>query len=115
MSDSSFTTSYKMTESGSIFNLQPIPTTIGDATNRSSSGGDVTSTSNGGTSGGDAVTFYSSSNPDSSYHKLNALMTFVIRLSKQIQKFHAGIQITTLQFTIFKKVFYLILGKVIEK
>ena len=78
LSDSSFTTSYKMTESGSIFNLQPIPTTIGDATNRSSSGGDVTSTSNGGTSGGDAVTFYSSSNPDSSYHKLNALMTFNI-------------------------------------
>jgi len=78
LSDSSFTTSYKMAESGSIFNLQPIPTTIGDATNRSSSGGDVTSTSNGGTSGGDAVTFYSSSNPDSSYHKLNALMTFNI-------------------------------------
>ena len=78
LSDSSFTTSYKMAESGSIFNFQPIPTTIGDATNKSGSGGDVTSTSNGGTSGGDAVTFYSSSNPDSSYHKLNALMTFNI-------------------------------------
>ena len=74
----SFADSLKMTEGGSIFNLQPIPTTIGDATNKSGSGGDVTSTSNGGTSGGDAVTFYSSSNPDSSYHKLNALMTFNI-------------------------------------
>ena len=79
LSDSSFTTSYKMAESGSIINLQGVPMTMGDATNRSSSGGDVTSTSNGGgTSGGDAVTFYSSSNPDSSYHKLNALMTFNI-------------------------------------
>ena len=68
-----------MAESGSIINLQGVPMTMGDATNRSSSGGDVTSTSNGGgTSGGDAVTFYSSSNPDSSYHKLNALMTFNI-------------------------------------
>ena len=74
----SFADSLKMSEGGSIFNLQPIPTTIGDATNKSGSGGDVTSTSNGGTSGGDAVTFYSSSNPDSSYHKLNALMTFNI-------------------------------------
>ena len=79
LTSSSFTDSLKMAESGSIFNFQGVPMTIGDAGNKQqNSGGDVTSTSNGGTSGGDAVTFYSSSNPDSSYHKLNALMTFNI-------------------------------------
>ena len=74
----SFADSLKMSEGGSIFNFEPI--TIGNASgNQPASGGDVTSTSNGGgTSGGDAVTFYSSSNPDSSYHKLNAYLTFNI-------------------------------------
>ena len=74
----SFADSLKMAESGKNFiTFEPI--TFGNASDeQSTSGGDVTSTSSGGTTGGDAVTFYSSSNPDSSYHKLNAMVTFNI-------------------------------------
>jgi len=74
----SFAESLKMAESGKNF-LTFEPITFGNASDdQSTSGGDVTSTSSGGTTGGDAVTFYSSSNPDSSYHKLNAMVTFNI-------------------------------------
>ena len=74
----SFAESLKMAESGKNF-LTFEPITFGNASDeQSTSGGDVTSTSSGGTTGGDAVTFYASSNPDSSYHKLNAMVTFNI-------------------------------------
>ena len=73
-----FDESLKMAKSGKNF-LTFEPITFGNASDeQSTSGGDVTSTSSGGTTGGDAVTFYSSSNPDSSYHKLNAMVTFNI-------------------------------------
>ena len=57
----------------SSFNFEPITFDLSQA--QDSSGG-ITNTSGGNTSGGDGVTFYSSSNSDPSYHKLNALLTF---------------------------------------
>lgn len=60
----------------SKFNFVPI--TFNNAQAQDSSGGDVVNSSGGNGSSGNAVTFYSSSNSDPSYHKLNALMTFNI-------------------------------------
>ena len=71
----SFADSLKLTEKGNVFTFEPI--TFANAS-ESTSGGDVSSTSSSGTTGGDAITFYSSSNSDPTYHKLNALMTFNI-------------------------------------
>ena len=71
----SFADSLKMAESASILNVEPFTFDAG-STDQGSDGGKVSSTSNGGTSGGDSVTFYSSSSSDPSYHKLNAQMTF---------------------------------------
>ena len=59
----------------SNFNLEPF--TFNLSQNQDSSGG-ITNTSGSTTSSGNSVTFYSSSNSDPSYHKLNALMTFNI-------------------------------------
>ena len=72
----SFADSLKLTENGNVFNFEPF--TFNTAQEQNSSGGDVASTSSTGTTSGDAVTFYASSNSDPSYHKLNALMTFNI-------------------------------------
>ena len=71
----SFADSLKLTENGNVFNFEPFTFTNAS---ESTSGGDVASTSSTGTTSGDAVTFYASSNSDPSYHKLNALMTFNI-------------------------------------
>jgi len=60
----------------SKFSFAPI--TFNNAQAQDSSGGDVVNSSGGNGSSGNAVTFYSSSNSDPSYHKLNALMTFNI-------------------------------------
>ena len=60
----------------SKFNFVPI--TFNNAQAQDSSVGDVVNSSGGSGSSGNAVTFYSSSNSDPSYHKLNALMTFNI-------------------------------------
>ena len=57
------------------FNLEPF--TFDLSQGQDSSGG-ITNTSGGTTSSGNAVTFFSSSNSDPTYHKLNALMTFNI-------------------------------------
>tara|TARA_Y100001970_G_scaffold18203_1_gene20432 strand:+ start:143 stop:1675 length:1533 start_codon:yes stop_codon:yes gene_type:complete len=61
----------------SIFNLEPFTFDLSQGQDSSGSGG-ITNTSGGTTSSGNAVTFYSSSNSDPTYHKLNALMTFNI-------------------------------------
>jgi len=60
----------------SVFNFAPV--TFNTGQEQGSSGGDITNTSGGNTTRGNAVTFYSSSSSDPSYHKLNALMTFNI-------------------------------------
>ena len=57
------------------FNLQPFTF---DLSQKQDSSGGITNTSGGTTSSGNAVTFFSSSNSDPTYHKLNALMTFNI-------------------------------------
>ena len=59
------------------FNLEPFTFNLSQGQDSSGSGG-ITNTSGGTTSSGNAVTFYSSSNSDPTYHKLNALMTFNI-------------------------------------
>ena len=59
----------------STFKFKPVTFNMAQA--QDSSGG-ITNTSGGTTSGGDGVTFYSSSSSDPTYHKLNALMTFNI-------------------------------------
>jgi len=60
---------------GSKFNFEPITF---DLTQAQNSSGDITNTASGSSPSGNAVTFFSSSNSDPSYHKLNALMTFNI-------------------------------------
>tara|TARA_B100000700_G_scaffold160772_1_gene177989 strand:+ start:94 stop:1512 length:1419 start_codon:yes stop_codon:yes gene_type:complete len=60
----------------SKFSFAPI--TFNNAQGQDSSGGEIVNASGGSSPGGNAVTFYSSSNSDPSYHKLNALMTFNI-------------------------------------
>ena len=60
------------------FNFEPITFDFSGPQAQNSSGGDVTNTSSGSSPSGNAVTFFSSSNSDPTYHKLNALMTFNI-------------------------------------
>ena len=61
------------------FNFEPITFDFSQAQAQDSSGsGGITNTSSGSSPSGNAVTFFSSSNSDPTYHKLNALMTFNI-------------------------------------
>ena len=57
------------------FNFQPFTF---DLSQKQDSSGGITNTSGGSSPSGNAVTFFSSSNSDPTYHKLNALMTFNI-------------------------------------
>ena len=59
----------------STFKFEPVTFNMAQA--QDSSGG-ISNTSSGNSPSGNSVTFFSSSNSDPSYHKLNALLTFNI-------------------------------------